>query len=434
VKTRDVVTLFLYARGRILLLLRSAGVKTLAGRWAGLSGGVHEGESPRDAAMREMEEEVGIGRADVRVRGQGERLEVPDPPSGLIWRVDPFLATLPGMRPVRLDWEHAAYRWVAPEDLGRMRTVPGLPRTLGRLLGGIDPATLAPWRGEIDRILEDRSSGCSRLCAEGLDLMGRLAGAGDRTGARAIARLIGWGRPGMPGLARVLEEAWDAAPWDGGERDAALYFRRSSEESLDAPLAAGRRAAGAWRQGVRRSAAVRIATLSASRAVEAAVASFAQERSGHVAVRVLESRPPGEGVGQARRFAEMGISASVYPDGAIFPLLEGVAWVVMGSDGVFSDGSAVNKTGSRPLALAARSLGIPVWVVAQEAKRLRTRREDDLFQGEEGAPGEFLPEGAGGLAAVNPSFEIVPSDLISAIVTESAVRMHGTGAVEGRSI
>jgi 8-oxo-dGTP pyrophosphatase MutT (NUDIX family) len=113
-------------------------VSVLPGVWAGISGRVEPGEAPVEAALREMEEETGVSRSDVSLSVTGRPLEIPDRRASRPWFVHPFLGSLRSGRPLRLDWEHAAYRWARRGDLARLRTVPGLEVTLGALMEELD--------------------------------------------------------------------------------------------------------------------------------------------------------------------------------------------------------------------------------------------------------------------------------------------------------
>ena len=141
-----VVTCFLLRRGEdgpstrsgqaeVLLLRRSDRVSTYRGRWAGVSGYL-EAPTPLEQAYREMEEEVGLGRGDVRLLAEGETLIVPDEGIDTRWTVHPFL--FEALRPerLRLDWEHTESRWLKPEEMARLETVPGLMDVLARVYAG----------------------------------------------------------------------------------------------------------------------------------------------------------------------------------------------------------------------------------------------------------------------------------------------------------
>ncbi len=186
-----VVTCFLLRRAEdgdsILVLRRSERASTYRGRWAAVSGYL-ESETPLEQAYREIEEEVGLARGDVRLLAEGEPLTVVDDSIDTRWTVHPFLfeALRPerlrlerayreieeeaglarddvrplsegepltvtdteidtrwtvhpflfeALRPerLRLDWEHTESRWVKPEELPDLETVPGLAEALARV-------------------------------------------------------------------------------------------------------------------------------------------------------------------------------------------------------------------------------------------------------------------------------------------------------------
>ncbi len=129
VEERHVVTDILRLKGRILLLQRSDKVGSYRGQWAGVSGYIEPGESPEKAARRELEEELGMGRArlarsiDPQSFRDGEA----------VWTVHAFLFDVRDPK-VKLDWEHQGYEWVSPEDVGGFPTVPGLQKIVCKLL------------------------------------------------------------------------------------------------------------------------------------------------------------------------------------------------------------------------------------------------------------------------------------------------------------
>jgi 8-oxo-dGTP diphosphatase len=135
-RERHVVTCFLQrtdpeGREEVLLLRRSQAVGTYRGRWAAVSGSVEDG--PLEQAYREIEEETGLRRRDVRLLQQGEPLEVPASELDTLWVVHPFLFRLHREIEPALDWEHTEARWVPPRRLRRFRTVPMLVEALERV-------------------------------------------------------------------------------------------------------------------------------------------------------------------------------------------------------------------------------------------------------------------------------------------------------------
>lgn len=137
---RQVVTCFLRRKTRqgndeVLLLRRSANVGTYRGMWAGISGYLEEA-TPFAQALREIAEETGLSTADVRLVTAGDSLLIDDDERGLRWLVYPFLFDLITDKPVSLDWENVEAHWIAPADLPKYDTVPGLADALTRVYGG----------------------------------------------------------------------------------------------------------------------------------------------------------------------------------------------------------------------------------------------------------------------------------------------------------
>jgi len=135
-RERHVVTCFLLrtdpqGQDEVLILRRSQAVGTYRGRWAAVSGSVEDG--PLEQAYREIREETGLTRQDIRLAGEGQPLEVPAPELDTVWIVHPFLFRLVSEAGPTLDWEHTEARWVSPRRLRRFRTVPMLAETLERV-------------------------------------------------------------------------------------------------------------------------------------------------------------------------------------------------------------------------------------------------------------------------------------------------------------
>lgn len=123
---RDVVTAFIRHGGKVLLLRRSERVGSYRGRWAAVSGYL-ELSSPLSQALREIAEETAIPAQQLRLVREGDPLRVPAPERGTLWVVHPLLFDLTPPEPeIRLDWESAEARWVAPEEIPQLDTVPQL--------------------------------------------------------------------------------------------------------------------------------------------------------------------------------------------------------------------------------------------------------------------------------------------------------------------
>jgi len=129
-----VVTCFLRRGGHVLVLKRSQRVGTHRGLWAGVSGYVEMGEQPRETAFKELQEEVSARIGQLRLVREARPITFEDPPSGKVWTVHPFLFDDLGVD-VHTDWEHSEHRWVTPEELDTLETVPRLKEVLAAALG-----------------------------------------------------------------------------------------------------------------------------------------------------------------------------------------------------------------------------------------------------------------------------------------------------------
>ncbi|NIR31814.1 MAG: NUDIX pyrophosphatase [Gammaproteobacteria bacterium] len=121
---RNVVTAFLRHAGKILVVRRSGAVGTYQGRWSGISGYLET--TPLEQALTEIREETGLAGADVELRAQGEPIFIDDPDLGVRWTVHPFLFEVHAPEKIRLDWENLEMRWIDPDELSRLETVPAL--------------------------------------------------------------------------------------------------------------------------------------------------------------------------------------------------------------------------------------------------------------------------------------------------------------------
>jgi ADP-ribose pyrophosphatase YjhB (NUDIX family) len=129
---QDVVTVFLTHRSKILVLKRSRAVGTYKGHWAGVTGYL-ESNNALAQALTEMAEEVGLGEEDVTLLKAGKPLEIVDRTQDRAWRVHPFLFAVHEPDKIRLDWENIAMRWILPEEIDQLKTVPALRETLERV-------------------------------------------------------------------------------------------------------------------------------------------------------------------------------------------------------------------------------------------------------------------------------------------------------------
>ncbi len=131
----SVVACFLESDGQILILRRSEQVSSYRGRWAGVSGYL-DGE-PDQQALTEIAEETGLQPPDISLVKKGEVIAIDDVEMGTRWLVHPYLFHVADRSKIKIDWEHKSARWLAPAEIERYPTVPGL----GKALAAVNDST-----------------------------------------------------------------------------------------------------------------------------------------------------------------------------------------------------------------------------------------------------------------------------------------------------
>jgi methylthioribose-1-phosphate isomerase len=107
--------------------------------------------------------------------------------------------------------------------------------------------------------------------------------------------------------------------------------------------------------------------------------------------------------------------------------------VVVGADRIAANGDVANKVGTYPLAVLAHRHDVPFYVVAPVSTIDPSTPSGAEIVIEERDPSEITaPMGfqvaAPGTPAVNPAFDVTPSSLVTAIVTERGVIRHPSRA------
>ncbi|MBO8159136.1 NUDIX pyrophosphatase [Thermosyntropha sp.] len=123
---KHVVTCFLEYEGKILLLKRSSQVSSYQYKWAGISGYIEPENTPLKQAEIELYEETGLKNEEVELIKEGDPIPVIDEKMQRKWIVHPFHFRLLKLKKLKLDWEHTEFRWMLPEQMLKLSTVPGL--------------------------------------------------------------------------------------------------------------------------------------------------------------------------------------------------------------------------------------------------------------------------------------------------------------------
>jgi 8-oxo-dGTP pyrophosphatase MutT (NUDIX family) len=114
------------------MLRRPDDASSFPGVWSLVAGKIEKGETPENAAVREISEETGL-----RVNGPKASL---DPilvrENDVIWKVYPFLF-VHGVTDVKLNSENREYKWVSPDELEKMSTVTSTVSAVKELISKI---------------------------------------------------------------------------------------------------------------------------------------------------------------------------------------------------------------------------------------------------------------------------------------------------------
>ncbi len=414
---KSVVTSFIQADQRILLLRRSTKVGTHKGKWAGVSGYLEGSEEPFQRAQTEIQEEVGLAPDQISLIRAGETLRAFDEQTAIVWIIYPFLFEARSRR-IRLDWENAEYKWIEPNELSSYETVPKLKETFDRVhcsLQSERPSPSKVLRG-VEELAQDRVHGASFLGRQAVELLYAVAEASEATTAQELfcdlllaASRLRTAQPGMAIIRNLVGMLLHQADLKRTAASAAEF--RTLIGSL-AKEVMKRTQAGT--EDASRSAVAllpmdgHVLTHSYSSAVLRALElGFKGGRS--LQVYATESYPGMEGKQLAKDLVEFGIPVKLVADSAVGSIIPDVDLVLVGADSVLTDGSLLHKIGTKNIATATHEREIPFYSVCET-----TKFSTADFLREPAQPSETL-------------FDVTPSKYVSKFITE-------TGPVEPREV
>lgn len=105
---------------------------------------------------------------------------------------------------------------------------------------------------------------------------------------------------------------------------------------------------------------------------------------------------------------------------------KGINGIIVGADRIAANGDTANKIGTYGLALLAKAFGIPFYVAAPQSTFDLSIQDGSSIPIEERSPKEVTHIGdtqiaPDGISVYNPAFDVTPSELITAIITEHGV-------------
>lgn len=128
---------------------------------------------------------------------------------------------------------------------------------------------------------------------------------------------------------------------------------------------------------------------------------------------VLESRPIFEGRKFASKISKLNVKTTLTVDCMMAEVVINSDAVFIGADQILKNGNVVNKIGSYPLALCAKELQIPFYVVASKDKFINKIK----FSPKSQSPSEIW-QTKKEIRIMNNYFEEVPNHLITKILTD----------------
>lgn len=414
---KSVVTTFLQADQRILLLRRSVQVGTHKGKWAAISGFLEGTEAPLQRAQTEIREEVGLEFDQISLVRAGEVLRAFDEPTATVWTVYPFLfeALSTG---IRLDWENTEYKWIEPDELASHETVPKLRETFDRVNCNLQlerPSLTRVLQG-VEDLAQDRVHGASFLGGQALKLLAAAATASEANTSQElfcdlllVASRLRAAQPGMANIRNLVGML--------------LYQAGLKRASVSAPefriLISGlanaliERARDAAEDASRNAVAFlpvggKVLTHSYSSVVLRAL-ELGMKGGREFQVYATESYPGMEGKQLAKELVEFGIPVKLIADSAVGSVIADVDVVLVGADSVLVDGSLVHKIGTNSIARVASEREIQFYSACETTKF---------------STADFLREPA---PASQTIFDLSPSKYVSKFITEA-------GPVEPREV
>ena len=107
---------------KILILKRSSAHRTYHGYWQLPEGKIEGNESPIEALMRELKEEIGLEVTDLKIKPLVTTTVTIGETHGLVIRIvyEGFTNKI-----IKLSNEHTEYKWIEPGKAPKLKFVPG---------------------------------------------------------------------------------------------------------------------------------------------------------------------------------------------------------------------------------------------------------------------------------------------------------------------
>ncbi|MBW7997309.1 MAG: hypothetical protein FVQ81_12205 [Candidatus Glassbacteria bacterium] len=234
---------------------------------------------------------------------------------------------------------------------------------------------------EIRRVAVDNTHGATWLSKRSLEVLADAAqvrgipSGGEKLAAylRAVTLKLRAAQPTMSSLSNHLVRALARMPGIGGDKPGMSGLDKPAvleavKDELDSQQQELMELGdyGAKLLAEKFPGKARLITISASNGVFEILRRL--EGGSDLVITVAESRPMREGVQFARKLAGLGFEVRLVTDAMLGIETVGADCVLTGADTVQSDGSLINKAGTRLLALAAKMDKVPFFCCTQTIK------------------------------------------------------------------
>jgi ribose 1,5-bisphosphate isomerase len=134
-----------------------------------------------------------------------------------------------------------------------------------------------------------------------------------------------------------------------------------------------------------------------------------------------ETRPAFQGRITAKELLALGVKTTFIVDSAARSFMNLVDLVIVGADGLTSEGNVVNKIGTSTIALLAYEARKPFYVVSELLKFDPATTCGDYEKIEERSPSEVWKDAPNKLIIRNPAFDVTRRDFIHGIICEEGI-------------
>lgn len=366
---------------KVAIFHRCNTMPTFPSYWAGISGTIEDGETPHQAAQRELFEETNITKTVAEPGGLYLDVLYKDPKrqQQRTIRVYPFVVNIAAETSIELrGTEHDSYQLVTVDQLEAMESscVAGLVQAFHHATYGSYDRSMAP---EVREWARDKENGASVMTTEALQIL-----QSDDNGWKTRAGHIAMLRPSMVPIANVMQHVME----NGRESVTTMSLQQDIVESVTLAIQAIE-----VLESNKSNEKMTIATFSRSGTLRLLLSPFLERHN----IVCGKSSPGNEGELMAK---DMDGSTCIDDDELLRWLATGkIDLVVVGSDCILPEmNSMINKVGTRELCRIATENQVPVFCVADRWKIWKDK---------------FAPPLEADL------FELVPLDLITTVFTAS---------------